>query len=120
MGEEKRIIVVDDDPGGLVTEEVVRYMGGYLTVYCNSAASALSIIQYEFVPDLVITDLQMPVMDGAELTRILKEKVPSLPIIILTGRPSLVPKDSPADMVIEKPCFADTKGFLKKIRSLMQ
>lgn len=120
MVEKKRIIVVDDDIiAGYTTEEVLRYIGGYLTLFCDSAAHALSKIQYEFVPNLVITDLQMPVMDGSELTKILKEKMSNLPVIILTGRPEFVPEDSLADMVIKKPCFNDISGFLEKISKLI-
>lgn len=120
MGEKKRIIVVDDDISmGYTTEEVLRHIGGYLTLFCDSAAHALSKIQYEFVPDLVITDFQMPIMNGAELTKILKEKMPNLPVIILTGHPEFVPEDNLADMVIKKPCFNDTSGFLEKISKLI-
>ncbi len=118
MDARKKVLIVDDERNiGKMTEMALSFAGGYSTLYCESAASALSKIQYEFIPDLVITDLQMPVMDGLELAKILKEKIPNLPIIILTGRPDLVPRDSPADMVIGKPYFM--ADFLEKVKQLI-
>ncbi|MBU1289807.1 response regulator [Patescibacteria group bacterium] len=118
MSEKRKIIVVDDNIDlGKITKEILSRIGGYFVIYCDSAASALSKIQYEFIPNLVITDLQMPIMNGLELTAILKEKIPDLPVIILTGRPGLVPKDSPADLVIEKPYLVEQ--LLEKVKKLI-
>lgn len=39
----------------------------------------------ECVPDIIITDINMPFMDGLELTAVIKEKYPAVKIIILTG-----------------------------------
>lgn len=113
-----KILIVDDNARiGKLTEEILSQVGGHETLFCNSAASALSKIQYEFIPDLVLTDLQMPVMNGLELTKILKEKMPNVPIVIITGRPDLVPEDNPADAVVKKPYPA--MDLLEKIKKLI-
>lgn len=48
----------------------------------GEAALPLIIEQH---PDIVITDIKMPFMDGLELTRILKEQLPEIRVIILSG-----------------------------------
>lgn len=56
-------------------------------IYCGDATDgevALPLIE-KTQPDIVITDIKMPFMDGLELSRILREKMPSVKIIILSG-----------------------------------
>jgi DNA-binding response OmpR family regulator len=40
--------------------------------------------------DLVVTDLQMPVMNGEEMAAAMKARQPEVPVIIVTGRPDLI------------------------------
>lgn len=56
-------------------------------IYCGDASDgelALPLIE-KHRPDIVITDIQMPFMNGLELSHILREKFPSIKIIILSG-----------------------------------
>jgi CheY-like chemotaxis protein len=57
--------------------------------------------------DLVLTDLQMPMMDGSRLASLIKEKSPNTPIILLTGADaetvSKKAKSESIDSVIFKP-----------------
>ncbi|WP_186577054.1 response regulator [Aquibacillus kalidii] len=55
--------------------------------YCGDAPDgevALPLIE-QCKPDIVITDIKMPFMDGLQISRILREKMPSVKIIILSG-----------------------------------
>lgn len=55
--------------------------------YCGDAPDgevALPLIE-KYQPDIVITDIKMPFMDGLEVSRILRKKMPSVKIIILSG-----------------------------------
>ncbi|MEQ8192870.1 MAG: response regulator, partial [Rhodospirillales bacterium] len=58
----------------------------------NNGAEALSLCKKD-MPDAVITDLRMPVMDGFTLIRELKAKHPMLPIIVTTGHANLEEED---------------------------
>ncbi|MCP3057612.1 response regulator [Myxococcus sp. K38C18041901] len=83
----RRILVVDDSP---LTRELISNLleaVGYDTVMAADGADALDVLEGAPV-DLVVTDLEMPGMDGLELTRRLKElsAQPRLPVVILTTR----------------------------------
>jgi DNA-binding NarL/FixJ family response regulator len=45
---------------------------------------ALRFIEADNLPDLILTDIGLPRLDGIEGTRILREKFPELPIVVLT------------------------------------
>ena len=101
----KRILIVDDElAAGEALERSLNYLG-FETYYCCNGNQALLHIQgggYN-MPQLIITDMKMPKMNGLELTKISKIKSPNLPVIIMTGQPDLIPKENPADQIIKKP-----------------
>jgi CheY-like chemotaxis protein len=102
----RRILVVDDEP--LVCESVamlLNYEGHHVETAGSAEEALLKYSQTEF--DVVITDFSMPGMKGDELSRALKERAPSKPVIMLTAFP---PSRQPAtiDLVLTKPFFLDT------------
>lgn len=83
----KRIMVVDDSP--LTRELLIGLLEavGYEIVSANDGAEALDRLPREHV-DLVVTDLEMPQVDGLELTKRLKghPTLRALPVVIVTTR----------------------------------
>ncbi|MCP3140649.1 hybrid sensor histidine kinase/response regulator [Pyxidicoccus xibeiensis] len=84
----RRILVVDDSP---LTRELISNLleaVGYDTVMAADGTEALDVLGSHPLLDLVVTDLEMPGLDGLELTRRLKgHPVHSrLPVVILTTR----------------------------------
>jgi CheY-like chemotaxis protein len=65
------ILVVDDNPANLKLVRVLLTAEGYTVRTAADAGEALAVLQ-EFHPHLVLMDLQLPGMDGLELTRQLK------------------------------------------------
>lgn len=81
------VLVVDDEKTirkGIkkLLEEVIT---GYKVLWeASNGFEALEILKIE-VPDIIITDIRMPNMNGIEFIRFTKEKLPLTPIIVLSG-----------------------------------
>ncbi|ADD68607.1 diguanylate cyclase [Denitrovibrio acetiphilus DSM 12809] len=118
---EIKIFYVEDEP--FIREGFVRFLKrrtDKLYVFSNGqeALDAFS----EIRPDLIITDIRMPVMDGLEMSEKIKEIDPSVPIIVTTGHNDedffLRSIDIGIDKYIKKPVsFTELIGVVKKITS---
>ncbi len=99
------ILVVDDEPQIARVLRAGLTARGYEIRTASDGVSALEVMQ-DWPPDLVITDLSMPQMDGLELTRRIRTKSP-VPIIVLSVRDQERVKvqalDAGADDYITKP-----------------
>lgn len=84
----QKILVVDDDPGLLRLLSIRLKAHGFEVHATESAEQALSAMA-AFQPNLVITDLRMPGMDGMTFFRQIHQRYPTLPIIILTAHGSI-------------------------------
>jgi len=80
-----RILVVDDDAAirELFSELLQRW--GYDVEQTGDGHDALKLVT-ERHPDVIISDLVMPKLDGLALTRALREESPDTPVIIITGK----------------------------------
>ena len=83
----KKVILVDDEK--LVAEAIRRQVdwescGAVLCRVCLNAFEALKAVE-EVRPDIIITDIKMPVMDGLELAAWLAENHKEIRIMFLTG-----------------------------------
>jgi len=90
----KKILVVDDKSS--ISNLLVQFLSNQYSVETKEdGLEALIWLQLGNIPDLVITDLQMPNMDGVELIKRMKESgyFKDIPIIVLSS------KDSSADRV---------------------
>ena len=102
-----RILVVDDEPSmaQLVADDLGRR--GHACDVRGSGGDALALAGAEPI-DLVITDLNMPVMDGLELMKRIKQRDPGLPVIVITGYGTFHTErqvlSNGADGYIPKPC----------------
>lgn len=66
-------------------------------LHCSSAAEAL-VILHDHPVDIIITDQVMPVMDGWDLLRKVREVWPKLPILLYSARPPVRPLDLAAEI----------------------
>lgn len=105
MTEHRRILVVDDEPQITRVLRASLSAQGYDIRVANDGETALDIMR-DWPPDLVITDLSMPQMDGLELCRRLRPST-KIPIIVLSVRGEERTKvqalDAGADDYVTKP-----------------
>lgn len=79
------VAVVDDDPRVLESLEELLESAGHAARTFSSARNLLNSTALAEI-DCLITDIGMPGMDGFELQRVMSEKRPELPVILITGR----------------------------------
>jgi FixJ family two-component response regulator len=79
------VAVVDDDPRVLESLEELLESAGHSARTFSSARNLLNSTALAEI-DCLITDIGMPGMDGFELQRVMSEKRPELPVILITGR----------------------------------
>ncbi len=78
------ILVVEDDPDLREALTDTLAMAGYSTANAGSSEHALAYLEKN-LPGLVLTDVQMPGMDGHGLLRTLKLRHPEIPVILMTA-----------------------------------
>jgi CheY-like chemotaxis protein len=109
----RRVLIVDDDPDARELFSMVLEQAGAEVTRAGDGLSALKVAS-ERQPDLVITDIEMPRMDGVELTRQLRNRsaTKAIPIVVVTGTPiddlSGHARAVGYSTVVPKPCAADT------------
>jgi len=108
----KRVLVVDDDPPIVRLLQKRLEQEGLEVVTAGDGATCLLAVEAHH-PDLVVLDVMMPVMDGFQALRVLREKPETreLPVILLTARREDVDVtrgwSTGADFYLTKPLVLD-------------
>ena len=115
-----RVLVVDDEPQITRVLRTVLTSQGYQVRTAGEGESALSSFN-EWRPELVITDLYMPRMDGIELCRRIRA-ISNVPIIVLSvkgeERAKVEALDSGADDYVTKPFGTDE--LMARVRAALR
>jgi len=84
----QKILIVDDESSARTGLAMLVSSWNFKTESAEDGERALAVIP-EFEPDVVITDLFMPRMDGMELLRKIREDYPDLLVILLTAQATI-------------------------------
>jgi CheY-like chemotaxis protein/two-component sensor histidine kinase len=107
-----RILLVDDEPAVLETATQLLKACGHSVTACADGDTALSAFSSALGAfDAAIIDLTMPGLGGADLLRRLREKMPGLPVLVISG---YTEQEGAADLLLAAPRVA----FLPKPFSL--
>ena len=109
-----KILVVDDDESMLASMERQLKLKGYEVITAPNGKVALSKCD-QLLPDVIITDMLMPEMDGIEFIVEIKKRHSEIPIISLSGGGRFLTSAGAlenasmfgADVVLEKPVPID-------------
>jgi two-component system chemotaxis sensor kinase CheA len=119
-----RILVVDDSITTRTLEKNILEAAGYTVNLANDGMEAIHTVYGSDLPDLIISDIAMPRLDGFELTKRLKndERTNHVPIILVTSLDSSEDKargiEAGADAYIVKSNF-DQTNLLETIEQLI-
>jgi len=115
--ENPSILVVDDEL--LIRDLLYDFFSGqgWQISVAENGEKALDIMRTKSI-DLVLTDIKMPEMDGLALTKHVKERYPDVPVVVMTGYPSV---DSAVDALRSKVADYIIKPFnINKLHRLIE
>ena len=114
MKPKRTILCVDDDERSLSVRKVTLETRGYRVVTCSDPEQALEVVRGGGI-DLIIADLMMPKMTGAELIAATKQIAPHVPAILFSGSVSHYADQNQADVWLPKGSFAPAE-LLERVR----
>ena len=114
-----KILLVDDELEMCLSLSEILKTEGYKTIYTINPLETLEILEKEKIK-LLIIDIKMPQIEGIDLLKIIKRKIPSLPVIMITGYPSIenavrAMKYGASNFFVKPPKLDELLNEIKKI-----
>lgn len=121
MGNPPTILIIDDDLALQTVLEIALRDAGYQVVLANDGEEGIEKLR-TVKPDLVISDIMMPQMDGVETFERIKEQLQDdgIPIFVMTAlsrKPWFADLEADGAVILQKPF--DIDKLLDLIRSLL-
>jgi DNA-binding response OmpR family regulator len=122
LEDQPKLLIVEDNPDVRAYIKSI-FLQHYVVLEAEEGKAGLMIAEEE-IPDIIISDVMMPVMNGIVMTKALKSNVKTshIPIILLTARTSLIFKveglETGADDYVNKPF--NPKVLKLKVRNLIR
>ena len=115
------VLLVEDEPAVRAIAARSLERGGFQVLQASDGSAALEVLRRHGQPDLVLTDLLMPGIGGAELARRVRERWPELPILFMSGYSiEDLRREDAADfegVLIQKPFTPD--GLVKSVAAAL-
>jgi two-component system alkaline phosphatase synthesis response regulator PhoP len=116
-----KVLIIEDELALQQTIKLNLELENYEVGVCSSGATALSAI-HQFNPDLILLDIMLPVLDGIEIYKQLKELKSNTPVIFLTAKNNVQDKIEGlklgADDYITKPF--DLEELLLRVQNVLK
>lgn len=98
------ILIIDDEPDITTTYAILFEYHGFRVSTARDGESALQVLD-ALIPDVILSDYMMPLMNGAELCRVLKNdpRWKDIPFILASAAFHIKDIDTPYDLLLQKP-----------------
>jgi len=85
---EEKILIVDDSMTQAVQFQLLLEEEGYITALAGNGVEAMEYLDKncQHLPDLILSDINMPEMDGFELCTTVKKRYSDIPVILITAQ----------------------------------
>lgn len=117
-----KIAVIDDEKGLVLTIKTLLESRGFLVSFAYNGKEGLEVIKRE-KPDIILLDIMMPVKDGRDLLKDMKNdpEIKDIPVIVLTAKDEQFVRDYMLELgayeYITKPY--DSYAMLRQIRNVL-
>ena len=114
--ETANLLIVEDDDGARVALGEIFDIEGYRVATCTNGRDALEYLHSYPPPDVIILDLQMPIMNGWQFRREQSRdaNLAKVPVVVITAFQA--PRNIDADEIVQKPI--DIERLLAVVRKL--
>ena len=109
-----RVLLIDDDPQIRKLVSGCLVSAGYVVQTAVDGLDALTKLRAG-LPDLIISDLNMPCMPGRELLAVVRKRFPQIPVIVIT---SDAPDGMPAGVAADAYCHKSGFGFEQLLETI--
>ncbi|MEO6456191.1 MAG: two-component regulator propeller domain-containing protein, partial [Ginsengibacter sp.] len=99
----KRVLVIDDNMTNLAILKNQLELWKLIPILADSGEEGLEILSKDAKIELILTDMQMPFMDGIQLAKNVRKLYPSIPIILLSSVGEDYSKDELFNSILNKP-----------------
>jgi CheY-like chemotaxis protein len=115
-----RVLIVDDEPSLRALGKCILESQGYEVHCAEDGFEALAALK-RALPDMIISDLQMPNMNGFEFLSVVRQRFPAVPVIVISGEFSdvSIPERVLADAFFPKGSYKPAALF-EKISELLE
>lgn len=116
---ELKAIVVEDDPGQSLIFSRALEQAGYTVQVIHDGLEALKRLEHD-IPDLIVLDLHLPRVNGAQIARAVREKSPAVKLILATADARFAEMlHDVSDLILLKPVsFTQLRDLALRIKEL--
>ena len=114
----QNILIVEDEPHVIRVMKLALEENSYLVEVAHNGEQALEKLN-EKIPDLIITDINMPRMDGERLCKKIEEDIPDrkFPILVLTSKTEIEHREWTREM--ENTMFLEKPVSIRKLIKML-